>query len=170
MCVAAWTGVGIRRVSGLLVQLKVVLRCNTIHPFIPQSVLRQVHSLMQNEFFAECALVLPLAISSALAFPQGHLQVPLLIPTWYTIFLYKLHKIKFLYMFRASSAHPQEVNDVNCTCMQNLVFSFSAGGRPSCALAKGRLLYGLPNLKIYKLFTSSSSSYRHISSVLSFLQ
>jgi len=49
---------------------------------------------------------------------------------WYqldTQFLYKLHKIKFLYMFRASSAHLQEVNDVNCTCMQPLVFSFSAG-------------------------------------------
>ena len=44
-------------------------------------------------------------------------------------FLYKLHKIKFLYMFRASSAHLQEVNDVSCTCMQPLVFSFSAGGR-----------------------------------------
>ena len=39
-------------------------------------------------------------------------------------FLYKLHKIKFLYMFRVSSAHLQEVNDVNCTCMQPLVFSF----------------------------------------------
>ena len=35
----------------------------------------------------------------------------------------------FFYMFRASSAHLQEVNDVNCTCMQPLVFSFSAGGR-----------------------------------------
>ena len=34
----------------------------------------------------------------------------------------------FLYMFRASSAHLQEVNDVNSTCMQPLVFSFSAGG------------------------------------------
>jgi len=44
-------------------------------------------------------------------------------------FLYKLHKIKFLYMFQASFAHLQEVNDVNCTCMQPLVFSFSAGGR-----------------------------------------
>ena len=44
-------------------------------------------------------------------------------------FLYKLHKINFLYMFRASSAYLQEVNDVNCTCMQPLVFSFSAGGR-----------------------------------------
>jgi len=31
-------------------------------------------------------------------------------------------------MFRATSAHPQEVNDVHCTCMQPLVFSFSAGG------------------------------------------
>jgi len=56
---------------------------------------------------------------------------------WYQIdtqFLRKLHKIKLLYMFRASSAHPQEVNVVNCTCMQPLVFSFSAGGRvvPSC--------------------------------------
>ena len=44
-------------------------------------------------------------------------------------FLYKLHKIKFLYTFRASSAHLQEVNDVNCTRMQPLVFSFSAGHR-----------------------------------------
>jgi len=32
-------------------------------------------------------------------------------------------------MFRASSTHLQEVNDVNCTRMQPLVFSFSAGGR-----------------------------------------
>jgi len=32
-------------------------------------------------------------------------------------------------MLRASSAHPQEVNVVNYTCMQPLVFSFSAGGR-----------------------------------------
>ena len=32
-------------------------------------------------------------------------------------------------MFRASSAHLQEVNDVNCTFMQPLVFSFFAGGR-----------------------------------------
>jgi hypothetical protein len=30
-------------------------------------------------------------------------------------------------MFRASSAHPQEVNDVNCVCMQPLVSSFFAG-------------------------------------------
>jgi hypothetical protein len=32
-------------------------------------------------------------------------------------------------MFRASSAHPQEVNDVSCICMQPLVSSFSAGDR-----------------------------------------
>jgi hypothetical protein len=32
-------------------------------------------------------------------------------------------------MFRASSAHLQEVSDVNCICMQPLVPSFSAGGR-----------------------------------------
>jgi hypothetical protein len=32
-------------------------------------------------------------------------------------------------MFRASSADLQEVNDVNCICMQPLVSSFSVGGR-----------------------------------------
>jgi hypothetical protein len=32
-------------------------------------------------------------------------------------------------MFRGSSAHLQKVSDVNCTCMQPLVCSFSAGGR-----------------------------------------
>jgi len=32
-------------------------------------------------------------------------------------------------MLRASSTHPQEVNVINCTCMQPLVFSFSADGR-----------------------------------------
>ena len=37
-------------------------------------------------------------------------------------FLYKLHKIKFLYIFRTLSAHLQEVNDVNCTCMQPLEY------------------------------------------------
>ena len=36
--------------------------------------------------------------------------------------------MKFLYMFRTSSAHLQELNDVNCSCMQPLVFSFCAGG------------------------------------------
>jgi hypothetical protein len=35
----------------------------------------------------------------------------------------------FLYMFRASSAHLQEVNDVNCILLWSLVSSFSAGGR-----------------------------------------
>jgi len=47
-------------------------------------------------------------------------------------------------MFRASSAHPQEVNVVNYTCMQPLVFSFSAGGR-LVHLLKGRLV-GLASL------------------------
>ena len=28
---------------------------------------------------------------------------------------HKLHKIKFRYMFRAQSAHHQEINDANCT-------------------------------------------------------
>ena len=28
---------------------------------------------------------------------------------------HKLHKIKFLYIFRAQSAHHQEVNDADCT-------------------------------------------------------
>jgi hypothetical protein len=32
-------------------------------------------------------------------------------------------------MFRASSAHLQKVNGVNCICMQPLASSFSAGGR-----------------------------------------
>jgi len=32
-------------------------------------------------------------------------------------------------MFRASSSHLQEVNDINYTRMQPLVFSFFAGGR-----------------------------------------
>jgi hypothetical protein len=50
----------------------------------------------------------------------------------HNFFFYKLHDIKFLYMFRASSAHPQEVNDVNCICMQPLLSSFSA-------IAEGRL-------------------------------
>jgi hypothetical protein len=32
-------------------------------------------------------------------------------------------------MYRASSAHLQEVNDANCICMQPLASSFSVGGR-----------------------------------------
>jgi hypothetical protein len=31
------------------------------------------------------------------------------------VHLHKLYEIKFLYMFRAQSAHHQEVNEVNCT-------------------------------------------------------
>ena len=40
--------------------------------FILLSVLRQVHSLFQTEFFAECDLVLPLSILGVLSFPYGH--------------------------------------------------------------------------------------------------
>jgi hypothetical protein len=43
-------------------------------------------------------------------------------------------------MFRASSAHLQEVNDVNCICMQPLVSSFSAGGRLVQSLKEGKSL------------------------------
>jgi len=39
-------------------------------------------------------------------------------------FLYKLHKIKFLYMFRASSAYPQEVNVVN-PYVTNVIYIWS---------------------------------------------
>ena len=49
-------------------------------------------------------------------------------------------------MFRASSAHPQEVNDVNYTCMQPLVFSFSAGGR-LVHLLRGELCIKLELIK-----------------------
>jgi hypothetical protein len=38
-------------------------------------------------------------------------------------------------MFQASSAHLQEVSDVNCISMQPLVSSFSAGGRLVKSLA-----------------------------------
>jgi hypothetical protein len=46
-------------------------------------------------------------------------------------------------MFRAPSARLQEVNDVNCTCMQPLVFSFSAGGRLVHLLRGDSFLYQL---------------------------
>jgi len=59
-------------------------------------------------------------------------------------------------MFRASSAHPQEVNVVNCTCMQPLVFSFSAGGR-LVHLLRGdvmmlwcRYIYHITNVLLFK--------------------
>ena len=38
-------------------------------PFIPHSVLRQVHSLFQSELSTECGIVLPLSISNILCFP-----------------------------------------------------------------------------------------------------
>jgi len=41
---------------------------------------------------------------------------------------HKLHKIKFLYMFRAQSSHHQEVNDANCTYAASGIVSL-AGDR-----------------------------------------
>jgi len=41
---------------------------------------------------------------------------------------HKLHKIEFLYMFRAQSAHHQEVKDVNC--------SYAAPGIVTVSLAE----------------------------------
>jgi len=73
--------------------------------------------------FVVCTIVDLPSWSSELAGSRSNIHVFLLY--WYqldTQFLYKLPKVKFLYMFRATSAHLQEVNDVNCTCMQPLVF------------------------------------------------
>ena len=64
-------------------------------------------------------------------------------------------------MFRASSAHLQEVNDVNCTCMQPLVFLFSAGGRlvhllrGDCRVGinKGRNITFRPRHEVCSVFT-----------------
>jgi len=86
----------------------------------------------RRNYYCHYIVLMPYCIvlySSSSMAQQPNTGIPLLIPTWYTIFLNKLHKIKFLYMFRASSAHLQEVCDVNCTCMQPLVCPFSAGGR-----------------------------------------
>jgi hypothetical protein len=54
-------------------------------------------------------------------------------------------------MFRASSAHLQEVNHVNCTCMQPLVFSFSAGGRLVHLLRGGLILCNLYKKIVYQV-------------------
>jgi len=40
--------------------------------FIPQSALRQVHSVFPSEFFTECDLVLPISIQSILSFSYCH--------------------------------------------------------------------------------------------------
>jgi uncharacterized protein YjbI with pentapeptide repeats len=47
---------------------------------------------------------------------------------------HKLYKIKFLYMFRAQSAHHQEVNDANCTYATSGIVTLCKW--PSCAIAK----------------------------------
>ena len=88
--------------------------------FISSSVGRDSETTLQNAYINKKKTLL-----FFLRF--GRPCIVVLIPTWYKV-LYKLHKIKFLYMFRSLSAHLQEVNDVNCTCLQPLVFSFSASG------------------------------------------
>ena len=40
--------------------------------FLSQSVLRQIHSLLQNGFSTDCDVVLPLLIFSILSFPLSH--------------------------------------------------------------------------------------------------
>jgi len=47
---------------------------------------------------------------------------------------HKLHKIKFLYIFRAQSAHHQEVNDANCAYAASGIVTLCKW--PSCATAK----------------------------------
>jgi len=39
---------------------------------IMYSVLRQAHSLVQSDFYAECDLVLPLSVCNILSFLLGH--------------------------------------------------------------------------------------------------
>jgi len=51
---------------------------------------------------------------------------------------HKLHKIKFLYMFQAQSAHHQEVNDANCTYAASGIVTLCKW--PSCATAKEGLV------------------------------
>ena len=57
-------------------------------------------------------------------------------------------------MFRVSSAHPQEVNVINCTCMQPLVFSFSAGGRLVHLLRGDCLVYSVPDSYVFRSLDS----------------
>ena len=48
-----------------------IIRCID-YSFIVYSVLRQVSSVFQSEFFTECDLVLPISMYGILFFPQGH--------------------------------------------------------------------------------------------------
>jgi len=52
----------------------------------------------------------------------------------FLVHLHKLHEIKFLYMFRAHSAHHQEVHDANCTYVASGIVTLCKG--LSCATAK----------------------------------
>ena len=76
MCLYVWTEceaqhrlkvsgiVFFRRTSSLIPKPFNSSRHSSIHSFIPQAVLRQIHSLFQSEFSTECDLVLPLSIYS----------------------------------------------------------------------------------------------------------
>jgi hypothetical protein len=46
---------------------------------------------------------------------SGHFSIITNLILKFLVHYHKLDKIKFLYMFRAQSAHHQEVDDVNCT-------------------------------------------------------
>ena len=45
----------------------------------------------------------------------------------FLVHLHKLHEIKFLYMFRAHSAHQQEVNDANCINIKVVMLYYNKG-------------------------------------------
>jgi len=71
---------------------------------------------------------------------RHHSTAFLLLPTWYTNFLF-IHtnyiKLSFFYMFRAQSAHHREVNDANCTYAASGIVTVCKW--PSCATAKAVL-------------------------------
>ena len=66
-----------------------------------------------------CSILIPLASSQHNLYDINLLLCNFFIITnlihKFLVHSHKLHKIKFLYMFRAQSAHDQEVNDANCT-------------------------------------------------------
>ena len=65
-------------------------------------------------------------------------------------------------MFRASSARLQEANDVNCTCMQPLVFSFSAGRRLVQLLFLHVLLSQMAALFLYNFILCTTAQDGHL--------
>ena len=73
---------------------------------------------------------------------------------------HKLHKIKFLYMFWAQSAHHQEVNDANCTYAAPGIVTLCKW--PFCATSKEGLakqakqIFQYKNIKI-KLYKNNAA-------------